>query len=117
MMEGAVWRDPERVDDWIGELSKTEPVVTFCVYGFHIGCETAVTLRKAGFDARYMAGAIMRGKHQRSGQAVRVTAGGRSSRSTRPRSQQLRVGQLVGLRPMAGLFVGSGSFKRESNDP
>jgi superoxide dismutase, Fe-Mn family len=56
MMAGAVWRDPERVDDWIGELSKTAPVVTFCVYGFHIGCETAVTLRKAGFDARYMAG-------------------------------------------------------------
>jgi Fe-Mn family superoxide dismutase len=40
----------------MGELSKSEPVVTFCVYGFHIGCETAVTLRKAGFDARYMAG-------------------------------------------------------------
>ena len=56
MMEGAVWRDPERLDDWIGELSKTEPVVTFCVYGFHIGCETAATLRKAGFDARYMSG-------------------------------------------------------------
>jgi Fe-Mn family superoxide dismutase len=56
MMEGAVWRDPERVDEWIGELSKTDPVVTFCVYGFHIGCETAETLRKAGFDARYMAG-------------------------------------------------------------
>ena len=56
IMEGAVWRDPERVDEWIGELSKTEPVITFCVYGFHIGCETAVTLRKAGFDARYMAG-------------------------------------------------------------
>ncbi len=56
IMEGAVWRDPERVDEWIGELSKTDPVVTFCVYGFHIGCETADTLRKAGFDARYMAG-------------------------------------------------------------
>jgi superoxide dismutase, Fe-Mn family len=56
IMEGAVWRDPERLDDWIGTLSKTEPVVTFCVYGFHIGCETASTLRKAGFDARYMAG-------------------------------------------------------------
>jgi Fe-Mn family superoxide dismutase len=56
MMEGAVWRDPERLDDWIGELSKTEPVVTFCVYGFHIGCETAATLRKAGFDARFMSG-------------------------------------------------------------
>ena len=56
IVEGAVWRDPERVDDWIGELSKTTPVVTFCVYGFHIGCQTAATLRKAGFDARYMAG-------------------------------------------------------------
>jgi Fe-Mn family superoxide dismutase len=56
MIDGAVWRDPERVDEWIGTLSKTEPVVTLCVYGFHVGCETAVTLRKAGFDARYMAG-------------------------------------------------------------
>jgi Fe-Mn family superoxide dismutase len=56
IMEGAVWRDPERLDDWIGTLSKTDPVVTFCVYGFHIGCETASTLRKAGFDARYMSG-------------------------------------------------------------
>ncbi len=56
IMEGAVWRDPERVDEWIGELSKTEPVVTFCVAGFHIGGEPAITLRKAGFDARYIAG-------------------------------------------------------------
>ena len=56
IMQGAVWRDPERLDEWIGTLSKTEPVVTFCVYGFHIGCGTASTLRKAGFDARYMAG-------------------------------------------------------------
>jgi superoxide dismutase, Fe-Mn family len=43
--------DPERVEKWMGELSKSEPVVTFCVYGFHIGCETAATLRKAGFGA------------------------------------------------------------------
>ena len=56
IMNGAVWRDPERLDEWIGTLSKTEPVVTFCVYGFHIGCETASALRNAGFDARYMAG-------------------------------------------------------------
>jgi superoxide dismutase, Fe-Mn family len=56
MMEGAVWRDPERLEEWISGLSKTEPVVTFCVYGFHVGCQTAAALRKAGFDARYMAG-------------------------------------------------------------
>ena len=56
IMDGAVWRDPERIEDWIGELSKDDPVVTFCVYGFHIGCQTAVALREQGFDARYMAG-------------------------------------------------------------
>jgi len=56
IMSEAVWRDPERLDEWIGELSKEAPVVTFCVYGFHIGCETAAALRSAGFDARYMVG-------------------------------------------------------------
>ena len=56
IMDGAVWRDPERLEDWIGELKPDQPVVTYCVYGFHIGCQTAIALRKAGFDARYMAG-------------------------------------------------------------
>jgi len=56
MMEAAIWRDPDRVDDWMGELSKTEPVVAFCVYGFHVGCQVVRSLRKAGFDARYLAG-------------------------------------------------------------
>ena len=52
--EGATWRDPERVQEWIGELSKTDPVVVYCAYGFHVGCKTAITLREAGFDASYM---------------------------------------------------------------
>jgi superoxide dismutase, Fe-Mn family len=54
IIEGATWRDPDRVQEWMGEISKTEPVVVFCAYGFHVGCRTAVTLREAGFDARYM---------------------------------------------------------------
>ncbi len=56
IMEGAIWRDPERVHEWIGELSKADPVVVFCVYGFHVGCRTAAVLREAGFDASYMKG-------------------------------------------------------------
>ena len=56
IVEGAVWRDPDRVEDWMDSLSKDEPVVTFCVYGFHVGCTSAAALRKAGFDARYMSG-------------------------------------------------------------
>lgn len=56
IIDGATWRDPERVKEWAGELSKSDPVVVFCVYGFHIGCQTAGTLREAGFDAKYMKG-------------------------------------------------------------
>ena len=56
IMDGAQWRDPERVQEWAGELSKTDPVITFCAYGFHVGCKTAIALRDAGFDAKYMEG-------------------------------------------------------------
>jgi superoxide dismutase, Fe-Mn family len=56
IMDGAVWRDPERLQDWIGELSKSDPVVVFCAYGFHVGCKMAIALREAGFDAKYMKG-------------------------------------------------------------
>src|SRR5262245_10642461 len=56
IMDGAVWRDPERLDEWVGELTKTDPVVVFCAYGFHVGCKTAIALRDAGFDAKYMKG-------------------------------------------------------------
>jgi Fe-Mn family superoxide dismutase len=52
--ENIPWRDPEQLQDWIGQLSKSEPVVVYCAYGFHVGCGTAVKLREAGFDARYM---------------------------------------------------------------
>jgi Fe-Mn family superoxide dismutase len=56
IIEGAVWRDPERVQQWAGELSRSDPVVTFCAYGFHVGCNTAMALREAGFDVRYIKG-------------------------------------------------------------
>ena len=56
IIDGATWRDPEQVKQWADELSKSDPVVVFCVYGFHIGCQTAGALREAGFDAKYMKG-------------------------------------------------------------
>src|SRR5258706_3724123 len=52
--EGVAWRDPERVGEWMNELKKDEPVVVYCAYGFHVGCKTAIALREAGFDAKYM---------------------------------------------------------------
>lgn len=56
ILEGAVWRDPERVQEWAAELSKSECVVVFCMYGFDMGCKTAIALRDAGFDAKFMKG-------------------------------------------------------------
>jgi Fe-Mn family superoxide dismutase len=56
VIQGATWRDPERVPEWVGELSKSEPVVVYCSYGFHVGCKTAIKLRNLGFDAKFMQG-------------------------------------------------------------
>ncbi len=56
IIDGAIWRDPERVHEWAGELSKSSPVIVFCAYGFDMGCKTAIALREAGFDASYMKG-------------------------------------------------------------
>src|SRR5437899_5557701 len=58
LMEGAVWRDPDQVEKWIGELSPNQPVAVYCAYGFHIGCNVAKTLRDRGFDARYVRGGV-----------------------------------------------------------
>jgi superoxide dismutase, Fe-Mn family len=58
MMAGAVWRDPDRVDDWIGELSPDQPVAVYCAYGFHVGCNVTRALRERGLDARYVRGGV-----------------------------------------------------------
>jgi Fe-Mn family superoxide dismutase len=57
IIDGAVWRDPERVDDWAHEFSGVE-VVVYCVYGHEVGQSTAARLRDAGIAARYLAGGI-----------------------------------------------------------
>jgi rhodanese-related sulfurtransferase len=43
-----------RCIEWMGELSKADPVVVYCAHGVHVGCRTTAKLREAGFDARYM---------------------------------------------------------------
>ena len=58
LMEGARWRDPDRVEEWIGELAHDKPVAVYCAYGFHVGCNVTRTLRERGFDARYIRGGV-----------------------------------------------------------
>ena len=57
-MEGAIWRDPDRVEEWIGELSTDQPVAVYCAYGFHVGCNVTRALRERGLDARYVRGGV-----------------------------------------------------------
>jgi Fe-Mn family superoxide dismutase len=57
VIEGAVWRDPEKVDEWAGELAGAE-VVVYCVYGHEVGQSTAARLRDAGVAATFLSGGI-----------------------------------------------------------
>jgi Fe-Mn family superoxide dismutase len=58
MMRGAIWRDPDRVDEWSRELSAEAPVFVYCAYGFHVGCRVTAALRERGFDAKYIRGGL-----------------------------------------------------------
>jgi Fe-Mn family superoxide dismutase len=57
MIAGAVWRDPEKVDEWAGEMSGAK-VVVYCVFGHEVGRSTAARLRDAGVSARFLSGGI-----------------------------------------------------------
>ena len=58
LMNGATWRDPDRVEEWIAELAPDQPVAVYCAYGFHVGCGITKTLRERGLDARYVRGGV-----------------------------------------------------------
>ena len=57
LIKDAEWRDPEKVDEWAGEMAGAQ-VVVYCVYGHEVGQSTAARLRDAGIDARFLAGGI-----------------------------------------------------------
>jgi superoxide dismutase, Fe-Mn family len=58
LMAGATWRDPDRVEEWIAELTPDKPVAVYCSYGFDVGCNVTKTLIERGFDARFVRGGI-----------------------------------------------------------
>jgi superoxide dismutase, Fe-Mn family len=58
LMDGAIWRDPDRIEEWVGDLATDRPVAVYCAYGFHVGCNVTKALRERGFDARYVRGGV-----------------------------------------------------------
>ena len=58
MIPGATWRDPGQVGDWSAQLPKDQPVVVYCVYGHEVGRATAMRLKAAGVQAKFLNGGI-----------------------------------------------------------
>jgi Fe-Mn family superoxide dismutase len=58
MIPGARWCDPAEVGRWAAELPADRPVIVYCVYGHEVGRATALRLRAAGVDARYLQGGV-----------------------------------------------------------
>lgn len=58
VIPGAIRRDPTSLDEWAGSLPTDEPVVVYCIYGHEVGRSTAMRLRAAGVNARFLRGGI-----------------------------------------------------------
>lgn len=58
MIPGARWCDPTAVATWAAELPADRELVVYCVYGHEVGRATAMRLRAAGLNARYLHGGI-----------------------------------------------------------
>jgi len=56
LIEGAEWRDPGQVDAWASQLPPGKDVIVYCVYGHEVGRATAMRLRAAGVNARFLRG-------------------------------------------------------------
>lgn len=56
MVAGARWQDPALVVEWGPQLPRDQAVVVYCVYGHEVGRTTAMRLRAAGVDARFLTG-------------------------------------------------------------
>lgn len=56
MIAAAQWRDPAQVAIWAAQLMRDEPVVVYCVHGHEVSRATAMRLRAAGLDARFLVG-------------------------------------------------------------
>jgi rhodanese-related sulfurtransferase len=55
---GAIWRDPEKIDAWVGDLPPGRPTVVYCVKGGSVSQSVADRLHKEGCEARFLQGGL-----------------------------------------------------------
>jgi rhodanese-related sulfurtransferase len=55
---GAMWKNPDKIDVWIGALPRTLDVVVYCVRGGSVSNSVVDRLQAEGVKARYIEGGI-----------------------------------------------------------
>ena len=58
IIPGAMWKNPDKIDAWIGALPLTLDVVVYCVRGGSVSNSVVDRLQAAGVKARYIEGGI-----------------------------------------------------------
>lgn len=57
-IKGAVWRDPEKIDDWVKQLPAGKRAVVYCVKGGSVSQSVTDRLRGEKFDAVFLDGGL-----------------------------------------------------------
>jgi rhodanese-related sulfurtransferase len=55
---GALWKNPDKIDAWIGAVPRTLDVVIYCVRGGAVSNSVVDRLQAAGVKARFIEGGI-----------------------------------------------------------
>lgn len=55
---GALWKNPDKIDAWIGAVPRTLDVVVYCVRGGAVSNSVVDRLQAAGVKARFIEGGL-----------------------------------------------------------
>ncbi len=55
---GALWRDPEKADEWIDEIPQEQPVVLYCAKGGSVSQSIAERLQQSHPCVKFLQGGI-----------------------------------------------------------
>jgi rhodanese-related sulfurtransferase len=57
-LPGALWKNPDKIDAWIGAVPRTLDVVIYCVRGGSVSNSVVDRLQQAGVKARFIEGGL-----------------------------------------------------------
>jgi rhodanese-related sulfurtransferase len=58
-LEGAVWQDPENVQEWSKTLPRDQELIVYCVRGGSVSQSVADALQETHHDVRFLEGGIL----------------------------------------------------------